>query len=272
MNYKIAIYTTDYLLLLELSSAIELVFPAAEVLVFGDDDLVSLQGSDDTSDEDYVIKDFAKIHESDVLIILSDPKPIYDEAVKFDGTIIDVTDSVFPHQAEVFNADEPIRSILKNIAVPVTDVSAVAQLPVCVFGKDGVEDLMRQAREIFSFEESDNLFFENRIAFNVHFNPEYLEGHPVGKSINAFRSAGGDISARVYPLSTVFILDVYSKDSFVLKSEDGYRVANVFFTSADVSEFDDIYIISRRSGYTFIGDYIRVLIRSVVKKLSEVIG
>lgn len=269
MNYKIAIYTTDYLLLLELSSVIETEFPDAQVTVFGDD---ALEESVDGSDDGYVLKDFARIHESDVLIILSDPKPIHSEAVKFEGTIIDATGGVFPPQSEVFQADEPIRGVLKNIAVPVSDVSAVVQLPVCVFGKDGVEDLMRQTKEIFSFEETDNLFFENRIAFNVHFNPENLSGFTVGKSIDAFAEAGGDINVRIGPLSTVFILDVYAKDSFVLKNDDGYKIIDGFFTLSDVSEVYDIFVIIRRNGYTFIGDYIRILVRNVVKKLNEVIG
>lgn len=269
MNCKVAIYTTDYLLLLELSSAIETEFPAAEVAIFGDN---ALEECVEGSDDGYVLKDFSRIHAYDVLILLSDPKLIYDEAVKFDGTIIDVTGGVFPSQSEVFHADEPIRGVLKNIAVPLSDVSAVVQLPVCVFGKDGVEDLMRQTKEIFSFEETDNLFFKNRIAFSTHFNPENLAEFTVGKSIDAFAGAGGDINVRIGSLSTVFILDVYAKDSFALKSDEGYKIAEGFFTLSDVSEAYDIFVIVRRNGYTFIGDYIRILVKNVVKKLNEVIG
>lgn len=268
MNYKIAVYTTDYLLLLELSEAIEREFPAAETMIFAD---AAFEKNFLSSGGD-IITDFSRICEADILITLSDPAPILKEIEKFEGTVIDSTGSVFPQNAEVYKADEPVKGVLKNLAVPTQDVSAVAQLPVCVYGKNGVEDLMRQTKEIFSFENGDNVLFEQRIAFNVHFNPENLAGLPVGKSLEAFYEAGGEVSARIYPLSTVFIIDVYAKDIFGLKSEEGYKIVDGFFTVSDISECGDIFVIQRRNGYTFAGDYIRVLVQAVIKKLSEVTG
>lgn len=263
MNYKTAIYTRDYLMLLELMERIESAFPVLETMIFGPESMEEdISGS--------LITDLSRVSEADILILLSEPPEDCDHIKNFEGSIIDLVGYKFSDGAEVFRADEPIRAILKNIAVPTEDVSAVIQLPACVFGKDGVEDLMRQTRDIFSFESGDNLVFNDRIAFNIHFAPHNLSGLAVGKTVDDFAEAGGDVMLRIYPLSTVFTVDLFAKDVFDLKSADGYKVPSGFFTAADVSEQSEIFIVRKRNGFTFIGDYIRLSVEAVMKKLAEV--
>lgn len=270
MNYKIGIYTTDYLLLLELNSRLESAYPAASVLVFGDK---GLEESVEMSNvDDYVITDFGRLNEVEILIILSDPEPIIKEVEKFEGTVIDAFGAEFSKNVEVFRVDEPVMSVLKNLDVNFNEISIVCQIPVCAFGKCGVEDLMRQTKEIFAFEDSDNLVFENRIAFNVHFNPTNLSGLPVAKSFETFQNDGGDVSLRILPVSTVFILDIYGQNPFTLKNDDLYKFVEGFFTMSEVAESGDIFAVKRKNGYTFAGDYIRILIEAVIKKLDEVTG
>lgn len=270
MNYKIGIYTTDYLLLLELTSRLESVYPSASLLVYGDSGLEESVGMSNL--DDYVITDFGRVNEADILITLSNPAPLSEVVEKFEGTVIDAFGWEFSKNVEVFQADEPIMSVFRNLDAPFSDISAVAQLPVCVFGKGGVEDLMRQTKEIFAFEDSDNIVFENRIAFNVHFNPTNHEGLPVARSFETFQGEGGDVNLRILPVSTVFILDVYGKTPFALKNDDLYRQTDGFFTISEVAECGEIFMIKRKNGYTFAGDYIRVLIEAVIRKLNEVIG
>ena len=95
------------------------------------------------------------LKDAELLIMLA--KPLNDDGIfkNFDGTIIDITGYEFSKEAEVFQIYEPVRKILRNIAVPIADVSVVLSLPVCIYGKHGVEDLMQQTRSIFTFDEAE---------------------------------------------------------------------------------------------------------------------
>lgn len=269
MKYKVAIYSVDYLLLLEFMENIERDFQNIEVSIFCPENMEDEFLSDLDS---FVETDLSKISDKDVLILLSKPEETSEIIDNFDGSIIDISDYKFSSTAEVFRVDEPIRAILKNIAVPIENTSVVLQLPACVFGKDGVEDLMIQTKDIFSFTNSESKFFSNRLAFNIHFNPMNLVGLPIGKTVDDFADAGGDISIRLLPLSTVFTIDISATDTFDLKTDDGYLEAKGFFTTSDISESSDIFVIKRRNGFTFSGDYIRILVKSLVNTLREVIS
>ena len=264
---KTAIFINDYLLLLDFISKIEEEFPLLEYTVFGDKEFAS---SLEDSAEGYVETDLSLLKDAELLIMLA--KPMQDEKVikNFDGTIIDITGYDFAQDAEIFKVYEPVRKILRNIAVPVSDVSVVLSLPVCIYGRQGVEDLMQQTRSIFTFDETKSLVFHNRIDFNKHFNP-VTAGLQVGKTVDDFASSGGDISIRISPLSTVFEMDVFATDMFGLKNDEGYFPTESFFTASDVSERSDITVIPRKNGLTFVGDYVRVLIEDIIKQMKEVI-
>ncbi len=146
---KAAIFVNDYLLLLDFLSKVENEFPLLEYTIYGDKEFAE---SLENTAEGYVETDLSSIADAEVLILLA--KPINDKEniiKKFDGTVIDITGYEFNNDVEVFKIDEPVRKVLKNIAVPVSDVTVTISLPVCIYGKHGVEDLMQQTRSIFSF-------------------------------------------------------------------------------------------------------------------------
>ena len=264
---KTAIFVDDYLLLLDFLSRVENEFPLLEYTIYGDNEFAE---SIENTAEGYVETDLSSIKEAELLVLLAKPLKDNENIIKnFDGTVIDITGYEFSSDTEVFKIDEPVRKVLKNIAVPIADVSVTISLPVCIYGKHGVEDLMQQTRNIFSFEDGESLIFHNRIAFNKHFNP-LIAGLPVGKTVDDFAETGGDVSVRISPLSTVFEIDVFAKDAFGLKDDEGYFPTESFFTAADISERSDIAVIPRRNAFTFVGDYVRVLIEDVMKKLREV--
>lgn len=266
--YKAAIYVDDYFLLLELISRIDKDIPSLEYTIYGDE---RFEKSLSDTAEGYVVTDLSGISDAEILIMLSKPDKDIDVIKNFDGTVIDLSGYNFGSDTEVLKVDEPVRKILKNIAVPVSDTSVVVTLPVCVYGKNGVEDLMTQTKDIFTFENSESLVFSNRIAFNKHFNP-VTAGLLVGKTVDDFAESGGYISVRLAPLSTVFVVDVFAKDVFGLKDDDGYFATEGFFTASDIAERNDIAVLAGRNSLTFTGDYIRVIIEEVMKKLKEVTG
>ncbi len=269
MKYKVAVYSADYLLLLEFMEQVERQLIQSDISVFCPE---SLEDEFSGSFNDFVNTDLSKLKDYDILILLSEPQEKSSYIDNFDGTIIDGFGYKFSTDAEVHRVDEPIRAILKNIAVPVENTSVVLQLPACIFGKSGVEDLMMQTKDIFSFSNSESLVFNDRIAFNIHFNPMNLVGLPVGKTVDDFADALGDISIRIIPLSTVFTLDINATDIFDLKSDDGYIVPSGFFTASDLSEHREIFTMRRRNGFTFTGDYIGIFVESLVNTYKEVIG
>lgn len=266
--YKAAIFADDYLTLLEFTSRLEEELPVLEYSVFGEK---SFEDSLKNSAEGYVITDFSKIREAEFLITLAQPANEVSEINGFDGTVIDACGLDFAAGTEVFHIPEPVRKTLRNIAVPIADVSVAVNLPVCVYGKAGVEELMRQTKDIFSFENSGSSVFERRIAFNQHFNPVSF-GRLIENTAEDFIGSGGDISIRISPLSTVFVIDVFAKNHIGLKNGYGFFMTEGFFTASDVSERSDIAVIAGRNRLTFIGDYIRVFTEDMVNKLKEVIG
>lgn len=265
--YKVAIYVNDYLLLLELVAKLDEEFPNIDYSIFGDK---AFEKSLKDSAEGYVLTDLSEIEDYDILITLSKPTEDSKYIKEFDGTVIDISGYEFAQDTEVLSVDEPIRKILKNIAVPVLDTSVVLELPACIYGKNGVEDLMNQTKGIFTFENIDSAIFKQRIAFNKHFNP-VIAGLPVGKTVDDFAESGGEVSIRLSSLSTVFVLDVYAKDKFGLKDDDGYFVVEGFFTTSDASERDDIIVYPRRNGLTFVADYVRIIVNEVFGKIREVV-
>ena len=165
--------------------------------------------------------------------------------------------------------------LMKRVSTPngvISKDSAIQVAPgqIAVVFQNG-QILDATAEEgIFTFDEAESLVFHNRIAFNKHYNP-VTAGLPVGKTVDDFAASGGDISIRISPLSTVFEMDVFAKDMFGLKDDEGYFPTESFFTASDVSERSDITVIPRRNGLTFVGDYVRVLIEDIIKQMKEVI-
>ena len=79
--------------------------------------------------EGYVETDLSLLEDAELLIMLA--KPMHDEKVikNFDGTIIDITGYEFSPDAEVFKVYEPVRKILRNIAVPVSAAPQTYRMP-----------------------------------------------------------------------------------------------------------------------------------------------
>lgn len=263
---KTAIFVNDYLLLLDFLAKIEEEFHLLDYTIFGDKEFAT---SLDESAEGYIETDLSLIKEAELLIMLAQPLQDESDIKNFDGTVINAVDYNFNASSEVFKVDEPIRKILKNIAVPIKDASIVLSLPVCIYGKSGVEDLMQQTRSVFTFNDTYNLIFNDRIAFNKHFNP-IISSLPVGRTVDDFFVSGGSISVRISPLSTVFEMDIFAKGIVSLKNDNGYSFLEGFFTASDVSESSEIVVMLLKNGLTFVGDYMRVFIKDIIEKMKEV--
>ncbi len=267
---KTAIFIDDYLLLLDFIGKVEEEFPTLEYKIFASREFAETLEDIAYS---YIETDLSLLKDFELLVFLAKPSKDHNIFKSFDGTVINGINYEFNKDVEVFKVYEPIRKILRNLAVPVSDISVVLSLPVCIYGKAGVEDLMQQTRSVFTFDSVESLIFQERIAFNKHFNYNIgdIRDIIISDTIKDFISSGGDISVRLSSLSTVFEMDVFGKDFFGLKDDNGYFPTESFFTATDVSERNDIVVITRNRGLTFVGDYERVFIEDIISKMKEVI-
>ncbi len=267
MNSKIAVYVNDYMTLLELASKIDAGYPQVELMVFGSQKL-----SSEFKDKslEYELTDISKLREADVLIMLAKPEENAEEYARFDGTVVDAIGYTFADDAEVIKAANPILEIFENIDRAPAALTATVWLPVCIFGQAGVEDLMSQTKDIFTFQSSENTVIEDRIAFNVHFEPEYINQASVSDTFIALRKQGLDVSVRLLPLSTVFMVDVFSDDDFELHDIDNYVTPNGYYNAESLPD-GKLMATKRRNGYSFTGDYLRVYVDNILKQLEEVI-
>jgi len=265
-QYSAAIYANENLLLTEVLERIEGELPTFGINVYGN----SLAGTNiTTSTGDYDIHPVGEFTEEEILIVLSDPQNDVEQIKKFDGSIIDLTGSFEGLLDEVYTVKDPVAFILDNLK----DVSAaVATMPVAVFGKSGIDDMLNQTRELFAFSNAEAKVFENRISFNMFFS-DLDQGLLSGYRQKLKQDTGVDVDVRMIAVSTGFVLDVYFKKEVNSNFTFAKTSEQPFDTLSDVIGADEIVTLSA-SGYraSFAGDYIYTIVKQITDALKDITG
>lgn len=264
-QYSAAIYANDNLLLTEVLEKLESDLPTITLKIYGS----TLAGTTvSTAMDEYEVFPAGEFEE-EILIILSDPQADLEHIKKFDGSIIDFTGSFEGLLDEVYTVEDPIAFILNKLTGVQT---AVATVPVSVFGKSGIDDLLSQTRELFAFTNTETKVFEDRLAFNMFFS-DTDQGILSGYRQKLKQDTGVDVDVRMVPVSTGFVLDVYFKKDVNSNFTFAISPEVPLGALADASSAGDIVQLPSsgcRAG--FAGDYIHVIVKQITDALKDITG
>lgn len=267
-QYSAAVYANENLLLSEVLERIESDLPTIGLSVYGgapvEAEITTATG------EEYTINPASRLGDEEILIVLSDPQADMEHLKKFDGTVIDFTGAFTDIAEEVYTIEDPIAYVLNSLVKDPADAEAVAFVPAAVFGKSGIDDLLNQTRELFTFSNAETKVFDQRLAFNMFFSdPD--QGILSGYRQKLKQDTGIDVDVRMIAVSTGFVLDVYFKNN--VKSNFISDSNSRFETLADLIGADTIVTLAdtgRR--LSLAGDYIHTVVRQITDALKDITG
>lgn len=266
-QYSVAVYANENLLLTEVLEKIESEFPLVDVTVYGN---TLANTSFTTATGEYDVKPAGMMSDVDILIVLSDPSEDMEVIREYDGDIIDLT-GTFDGE-EVYSVEEPLAYIINAMMQKPEEMDAVATVPAALFGKNGIDDMISQTRDLFVFSTAETKVFEDRLAFNIFFSdPE--QGLLAGYRQKLMSDTGVDVDVRMAPISTGFVLDVYFKKDVNKEFSNITDIVGFVPNMADAVAKPRPITITRNSRRVSIaGDYLNVITGQIIEALKDITG
>ncbi|MGE4317783.1 MAG: hypothetical protein AB7E96_02660 [Deferribacterales bacterium] len=266
-HYSAAVYANENLLLTEVLDKLENEFPMMGIKVFGN----SLAHTAlTTATNEYDVLPAGMVGEEEILLVLSDPKDDLEVLKDFDGDIVDFTGTFTSD--EVYRIEEPLAYLINAMKTRPEEMDAVAYVPAAVFGKNGIDDMINQTRELFTFTNNENKVFDERLAFNMFFS-DREEGILAGMRKKLEAETGVDADLRLGAVSTGFVLDVYFKKD--VNKEFGNITDMVGFipTMADICSKPRPVLLSRtKNRVSIAGDYISLICSQIMDAFKDITG
>lgn len=266
-QFSAAVYANENLILSEVLGKLEDEFPLASISVYGN----SLANTTlNTATNEYDVLPAGMIKDNDILLVLSDPKEDMEILKNFEGDVVDFTGVM--NGEDVYRIEDPIAFFVNGVQVRKDEMEAVALLPVAVFGKSGVDDMINQTRELFAFTNTENKIFEERLPFNLFFsdtNTGFLSGYRQ----KLIAETGVDVDIRMGAISTGFVLDLYFKKD--VNKDFGYITESVGFvpTMADVcARKRPVTVFRSKNRISIAGDYINIIGSQITDAFKDIIG
>jgi len=259
MRMEAGIFAGESLLLNEVITAIEGQMPDINVNVYAEKDKMHVLQSEVSSVQ---INDLGHFGEEDVLLILPGGESIANYADDFDGSIIDAA-GCYAGNEEICKVLNPVEYILYSVCDDIDDIKGVCSLPVAVFGKDGVDDLINQTRHLLAFSDYNTKVIDFNMGFNV-----VTEGNPLfDKYLTDIRDEiRKNFIFRLLPVSTGLILDIYGNTGNVA-GEDLYgKTGNL----TDIIANEGLVFRKETNGMvTVYGDYMHIYTKQILDELKK---
>ncbi|WP_303850363.1 hypothetical protein [Seleniivibrio woodruffii] len=266
-QFSVSVYANENLILSEVLGKLEDEFPLTSISVYGN----SLANTTlTTATNEYDVFPAGMIKGDDILLVLSDPKEDIEILKQFEGDIVDFTGAMTGE--DVYRVEEPIAYLINAVQIKPEDMEAVALLPAAVFGKSGVDDMISQTRELFTFSNSETKIFEERLPFNLFFS-DAGTGFLAGFRQKITAETGVDVDIRMGAISTGFVLDLYFKKD--VNKDFGYITESVGFvpTMADVcARKRPVTVFRSKNRISIAGDYINIIGSQITDAFKDIIG
>lgn len=253
---NISVYAAEYLSMLEFMTSAEKELPEVKLFIYGESELMESLPAEAM---DYFAGSFDELLSNKILVLLS---PLEDESLiaNYTGTVIDAV-------------SDPLFKLLYSIVSINEESHLTLGLPLAVYGKDGVDSLMRETRSIYTFDEDVDSVLPMRIAFNMHFYKEALPGGIWENEIAELKKYTS-LNLRINPTSTVFVADIYCSEEIELPEDTGFFTPETDFSFEDINSSPRIALIRSPDDkmLTLAGDYLHMktaeLIEAVKRTLS----
>jgi hypothetical protein len=268
-NMTAAFYANDPLLLSELLSRVEDELPLLKINIYSSEDFLPTIAAEKPS---YSVKNIKDLADEEIVVVMGDPGANADAIRGLDASIIDCT-GIFSDYDDVYSVHEPIEYIYKKLKGNSKNTRGSLYLPAALFGKNAIDDLISQTRNVFSFGRDKSKVFADRIAFNVLLANEDESNILQGYKKRLEDSTGMLLNFRIMPLSTVFLADFFGDEDFEIEKDKIFYE----YTSSNLEEAmenNGIGIIKHSSSsmVSFTGDYIKVLTEQIFLHLKELTG
>ena len=270
MQSTVGIYSSDYLLLLELTYLLENEMPDVRVELFGSKEFLDGLPAETL---EQISEDPSGLLATDVAVILSPLPGLADFPAKYDGTILDMSGAGGYSYDDTILLTDPLFALLTEIAAINSDIAITAGLPVAVYGRAGVDQLMQETRSIYSFENYEDGALPMRLAFNIHFYPEKLPGGILADSVENLRKYA-PVSLRINPVSTAFIVDIAGCRPLELPENLETFTPGEDFSLEDITSGSAIALLTASDGRlaTLIGDYLHLKTATLLRAVKAALG
>lgn len=259
MRMEVGIFANESLLLNEVISAVEGQFPDFSVKVYTEkDNMVSLH-AEVPSAQIYELSNFG---EEDVLLALPGTKSMLEYAKDFDGSILDAT-GFYEDEEDIFKIVNPVEYVLSAISEDIGDLKGVCSLPVAIFGKDGVDDLINQTRHVLAFSDYKTKIIDFDICFNVVTEGNSLFDNYLSDIRDTIRE---NFIFRLLPVSTGLILDIWGNTGNVAE-EDLYE--NAGNLTGTVANEGLVFKKNDNGMVTVYGDYLYIYTKQILDELKK---
>lgn len=258
---KIGICADDYLILLEILTKIDRDLPIAEAIIYMPKELAE---SLPVEMMEQTTSDVFNLLDTDVVLILSEMPEGAEFFKDYDGKVINLTNKRYIDKEKKIT--DPLMGLLYHIALENPGACFNINYPLGIYGKQGVDVLMQETRAVFSFEDVES-FLNMRMAFNTHFYKTELPEDIFNTELIRLKNIAGEISIRINPLSTVYIVDIFSQNN--VKLPDATNIVEHDFSAADVTSDEKIYATSGKRMRTITGDYLHLKTSVIMEALKD---
>lgn len=211
-----------------------------------------------------------EIMKTDCLIVLTDVSNILDKIKTYSGEIIDFTGYVKNVCDNVYDIVDPINYISNLLFQNINQVSGNVYLPLAVFGKAGIEELLTQVKNVYNFVNNRGSYLGVNLPFNVIFL-DSCSNSIIKNYINYIREKlPSTFSLRLLPVMTGFIIDFFYND-YNKPDISNIELIDDYADLVNVTNRKMITGIYNNDGYTLtiVADYIDVIVRQIVDILKN---
>ncbi|MBZ4644120.1 MAG: hypothetical protein JG767_1729 [Deferribacteraceae bacterium] len=203
----------------------------------------------------------------DIFVILSDfGDGLVDYLKKFEGLVLDLTGIARNYSNNVEDILEPAVYIIeKYFGHSVENLKGNIYFPVSIYGKAGIDDLINQTKDIFTFGNSQPKILKDKMPFNC------VLGLGAGESgiknyIQRFsHEVATNFDLRLLPFSTYMIVDIFKPFNVEIYGDfldETFSVSEVL-----LNDSHKLFLIDDER-VTIVADYLRLLIEQVKEKIN----
>jgi hypothetical protein len=211
-----------------------------------------------------------EILKTECLIILTDIEHIIDKIKSYNGKIIDFTGYLKNTCKNVYDIYEPVIYIINQLFLDTSRVSGNIYLPVAVFGKAGVEELLNQMKNVYNFVNNRKSYLGVNLPFNIVFLDYCSSG--VIKNYVAYmrKQIPSTFSLRLLPVMTGLIADFFYNYN---EEPDLSSVELIDDRSDFINLINEKKIFAIHNPETFtitiIADYINIIVSQILNILKD---
>lgn len=247
------------------------------IAVFSKDNFLYKELEDFASHTSFIFEQIAgedQIHnimDYDLFIVLSDFNEKLVNLIKnYNGPVLDLTGVAKSYHNNTEDIVEPSVYLLEKYFCDSLDVlKGNIYFPTCIFGKAGIDDLVNQTKDIFTFANTESKILKGSIPFNAILGMEF--GHNGLKEyISRFNDTIiSNFDLRLLPFSTYMIIDIFKPYDVEIYTD--YLKEEVTLSGELHGRTHKIYLIDDER-VTIIADYLNVISEEILEKIKLILG